>query len=126
MTRQGLFYSQDHLPNVLPVVDVLVSCCALRKRKRLDYSDLDLPRAIHAEEFIKLAAQQGAAGRQSRKIHAHDGNVLAHQFERMKTRSLEERGEAAQPTPFSFRAGHGRKFVYYEAAGRTKTFVAAR
>src|ERR1700676_3633166 len=126
MTRQGLFDNQDHLPHILSVMDVLVSGCGLRKRKCLGNHGLDPPLAIEAEEFIEFAAQQGATGKQSSEIDADNGNVLAHQFERMKPRGLNQGGEAAQPTPFPCRPDCRRKSVYYEAARRTETLVAAR
>src|SRR5580704_18657316 len=104
MTGPALFYDQNHLPEILPVMNVLVRRGALRKRKRLGNHGLDFPRAVEAEKFVELAAQQGATGKQPPEIHTDQGDVPAHQLERMKPRGLEQGREAAQPAPFSARA----------------------
>ena len=59
-----LLYGQNHLPNIFPVVDVLMSRRALGQRKRLTDRRFDLSRAVHPEQFLHLAPQYRAASLQ--------------------------------------------------------------
>src|SRR3984957_19211778 len=66
----GLLHGQNHLPDIFPVVDVLVRESGLRERKRLTDHRLDLASCIHAGKLVHFALQKPRALRNFRQAYA--------------------------------------------------------
>src|ERR1700691_5129477 len=96
-TSIQLLHPEQHLPNILPVVDELMRLRSLIQQKFLGDDRLDLASGIHAENLFEFPSHYHWVRLQQSQINAANGNVVAQKLQGMKPRHLQQSCKPAQP-----------------------------